>query len=179
MQQKKITYRHLFLRTFSPFHIQFGMRCFLLFFLLIGLMACDDRTFFKAEKDISDGIWAYRDTVDFQFSVTDTTELYDMYALFTYADTFATQNVYLKLYTRFPDGKRLKKTRSFDLFDAAGSSTGSCSGHRCTARVLLQNNAYFNQAGEYVLTLEQFMRQDSLSGVVAVGLELERTGKKR
>jgi hypothetical protein len=42
---------------------------------------------------------------------------------------------------------------------------------------LLQDNAYFNRPGEYVITLEQFMRSDSLAGMKAVGLVIEKTGK--
>jgi gliding motility-associated lipoprotein GldH len=98
---------------------------------------------------------------------------------FEHADTFPSQNIYLKLYTRFPDGKRLSRTRSFDLFNAQGESNGECSGGKCHVHSLLQENAYFNRRGEYVIALEQFMRRDSLPGMLSVGLVIEKTEKKR
>lgn len=143
------------------------------------IASCEQKTFFEEKKQIPDGVWTYRDTLDFKFTVTDTTELYDMFVDFEHADTFPNQNIYLKLYTRFPDGKRLSRSRSFDLFNTQGESTGKCSGGTCTTHSLLQNSAYFNRPGDYVITLEQFMRRDSLPGVKMVGLAIERTGKKR
>jgi len=151
----------------------------LIFFAAItsmSLSACGPDFFYQSEKEIADGgRWMYRDTVDFAFTVRDTAALYNMFLDVTYADSFPNQNLYLKLYTRFPDGQRISKPYSFDLFNALGDSNGDCSGHRCKLRSVLQQHAFFNQPGEYVITLEQFMRRDSLPGVVAVGLALEKT----
>lgn len=156
-----------------------SIRFTLLIFIALGLVSCEQNIFFSEKKDIPEGVWMYRDTLDFKFTVTDTAELYNMFVDFEHADTFPNQNIYLKLYTRFPDGKRLSRARSFDLFNARGESAGECSGGKCHVHSLLQNNAYFNRTGEYVITLEQFMRRDSLSGVRSVGLVIEKTGKKR
>ncbi|MCW5922375.1 MAG: gliding motility lipoprotein GldH [Saprospiraceae bacterium] len=141
--------------------------------------ACEQHLFFEEKKEIPNGVWTYRDTLNFSFTVSDTSQLYNMYADFEHADTFPNQNIYLRLHTRFPDGQRLSKVRSFDLFDEKGESKGKCSGQRCRVRSLLQDNAYFNMAGEYVITLEQFMRSDSLPGVRAVGLYIEKTKLRR
>lgn len=155
------------------------IRFFLSIIVVCGLISCDDSIFFEEKQDIPGGVWMYRDSVDFHFTVNDTSELYNMYVDFEHADTFSSQNIYLKLYTRFPDGKRLSRSRSFDLFDAQGASAGACSGGNCRVHSLLQNNAYFNRPGEYVITLEQFMRRDSLPGIRSVGLVIEKAGKKR
>jgi gliding motility-associated lipoprotein GldH len=156
-----------------------SIRFMLLIGAVCGLLSCDNNTFFEEKREIPGGVWMYRDSVDFRFTVSDTTELYHMYVDFEHADTFPHQNIYLKLYTRFPDGKRLSRSRSFDLFDAQGASSGACSGGTCRVHSLLQNNAYFNRPGEYVITLEQFMRRDSLPGIRSVGLMIDKAGKKR
>lgn len=147
--------------------------------IAFGIVSCEQNFLFEEKKEIPGGVWTYRDSLDFRFTVTDTAELYNMYVDFEHADTFPNQNIYLKLFTRFPDGKRLSRARSFDLFNAQGESNGHCSGHKCQVRSLLQNNTYFNRPGEYTITLVQFMRQDSLPGVKAVGLVVEKIGKKR
>lgn len=153
---------------------------FILFaFIAFSFASCDSQVFFKEEHDIPGGVWTYRDSLDFKFTVADTAELYNMYVDFEHADTFPSQNVYLKLYTKFPDGKRLSRSRSFDLFNAQGESAGQCSSNTCQVHSLLQDNAYFNKPGEYVITLMQFMRRDSLAGIRSVGLVIEKAGKKR
>ena len=152
-----------------------------IFFVLLvsSLASCGPDYLFEEEKKITDGQWNYRDTLDFRFTVTDTAQLYNLFADFAYADTFSTQNIYLKLHTRFPDGRRVSRIRSFDLFDAQGSAVGKCSGHACNTRILLQDKAYFNLLGEYMITLEQFTRRDPLPGMSAIGLAVEKTGAAR
>ncbi|MEQ1746219.1 MAG: gliding motility lipoprotein GldH [Saprospiraceae bacterium] len=147
--------------------------------LLIVFAACGPNYFFEENKPIANGQWAYADTLDFRFAIEDTLETYNMYLDFEYADTFSTQNIYLKLHTRFPDGKRLGKQKSFDLFSPEGQPLGKCSGGNRHLRTVLQERAFFNQRGEYVITLEQFTRSNPLPGVLSVGLALEATGVRR
>lgn len=146
---------------------------------ILTLVSCGPEYLFEEEKKIPNGQWAYRDTLDFKFEVADTTTLYNLHVDFVYADSFPNQNIYVKFHTRFPDGKRLSKPLSFDLFDPQGSPSGKCSGGECGAHIAIQQNAFFNQAGEYVITLEQYGRRDPISGVRSVGLSVEKTKKKK
>ena len=147
-------------------------------FILVSLSACCPDYLFESEKTISNGQWAYRDTVDFKFTVTDTTALYNIHVDFAYADSFPNQNIYIKFYTRFPGGKRLSKPLSFDLFDPTGNASGKCSGGICHTQIPIQQNAFFEKAGDYTITLEQFGRQDPLPGLKTIGLTVEKAGKK-
>ncbi|MFN0035430.1 MAG: gliding motility lipoprotein GldH [Saprospiraceae bacterium] len=149
------------------------------FILILTLAACGPDYLFEEEKNIPNGQWAYRDTLDFKFAVTDTAALYNLSVDFVYADSFPTQNIYVKFHTRFPGGKRLSKPLSFDFFDPEGNPSGKCSGGECRAHIAIQQNAFFNHAGEYVITLEQFGRLDPMPGVKAVGLLVEKTGQKK
>lgn len=148
-------------------------------FLALAITACGPSYFYQSDTAIPAGGWMYRDTLDFGFTVADTSALYNLYLDTEYADSFPNQNLYLKLYTRFPDGKRLAKPYAFDLFDALGAAKGKCSGHTCTLRTLLQQNAFFNQTGPYTITVEQFMRRDSITGIRSVGLTVEKTAGKK
>lgn len=150
----------------------------ILFFSLFQ-SACEEHNFFEKNVEIENAQWAYSDTLNYSFSITDTLETYNLYLDFTYVDTFPKQNIYLKLHTQFPDGKRLSKQKAFDLFDVQGQPLGRCSGHECRVRILLQEKAFFNTPGAYTITLEQYTRQEVLSGVSAVGLVLEATGVRR
>ncbi|MBL7826508.1 MAG: gliding motility lipoprotein GldH [Saprospiraceae bacterium] len=149
------------------------LACACLFF------ACTDPYLYNEKQTIPNGNWSYADTLNFKVQVNDTAALYNLFIAFEYADTFPNQNVYLKLSTRFPDGKRAQRTKSFDLFDFGGNPIGKCSGKWCTQQTLLQNNLYFNQLGEHMITLEQFTRKNPLPGIKSISLQLEKTDKKR
>jgi len=151
----------------------------ILLLLAIGFVSCGDNFIFKSEKKIPNGQWAYADTLEFKVPVSDTAQLYNLYIQFTHADTFPTQNIYLKLHTRFPDGKRVSRIRSFDFYDIEGKPTSKCSGSSCRTKILLQDKLYFNQLGEYGITLEQYTRNSPLNGVTEVGIVMEKAAKKR
>lgn len=154
----------------------------ILFGLFAGLLlwsACGPDYLFKEEKNIPGARWAYKDTLDFAFAISDTQALYKIAVQFEYVDTFPTQNIYAKFYTRFPDGKRLTKPLSFDFFDAEGKVIGDCSGKTCRTDVTIQENAFFEKPGQYLITLEQFCRVDPLPGLKTVGLTVQKTGKKK
>jgi gliding motility-associated lipoprotein GldH len=147
----------------------------LLLLALAGLLyACGDGYAYQKRLAVNPQAWTYADTLDFRFTITDTTARYNLYVDVTHADTFAWQNLYTRLYTRFPDGRRLNKPLSFDLYTSRGESNGKCSGNTCRVETVLQANTRFDQAGEYVITVAQFMRQDSLRGIVEVGLAVEK-----
>lgn len=151
---------------------------FLILVLSSLLSACGPNYYYQSSKDIPDGIWRYKDTLDFSFPIDDTAALYRIYVDFGHSDTFPNQNLYMKISTLFPDGKRVSKPYSFDFFNAQGASNGACSGHRCSLQAVLQENAVFRQQGKYVLTFEQFMRKDAVPGIRSVGLTLEKTKQK-
>ena len=161
---------------------KFKMKKNTLFTFLVAALffsACGPDYLFKEEKTIAGGRWAYADTLDFSLSISDTQALYKIAVNFAYADTFPSQNIYARFYTRFPDGKRLTKPLSFDFFDTEGKSLGKCSGHTCSSETTIQENAFFEKPGQYVITLEQFGRIDPLPGVKSVGLSVQKTGKKK
>lgn len=142
----------------------------------LALSACTSNVLFEEKKDLPAGGWTYRDTLDFRYTVTDTAQLYNLYLDFVYADSFPHQNLYVRLHTLFPDGKRPGKLKSFDFFSPQGQPLGRRSGRDNQLGVLLQENTFFNQPGDYVLTMEQYTRREMLAGLRSVGLRVEKTG---
>jgi len=145
------------------------------FFCVLFFAACGKNYHYDAEKTIANGVWMYADSLKYAYNISDTTARYNMYLDITHADSFASQNIYLRMQTIFPDGKRTSSVLSFDFFNSQGENNGSCSGSRCTLNSVLQENALFRQPGEYQLLIEQFMRQDSISGVYSIGLMVEKS----
>ena len=143
--------------------------------LALFLFACNDAFIYEAERPIDDGRWTYADSLTFDFAITDTTGVYNLYLDVTHSPDYAYENLYTRILTTFPGGQRLEQVLSLELADNTGRWAGDCGGERCVARIPLQENAYFNQAGDYVITVHQHMRQETLPGVAALGLAIERT----
>jgi gliding motility-associated lipoprotein GldH len=151
-------------RSYLPFSISI--------FMSVVLLACETKPFFSEKKMIDPRGWAYTDTLDFSFQVTDTSKRYEMDLQVEWADSFKHQNLYLKLGTKFPEGKYLQVVRPYDLFDAQGLSLGKCSSGTCAADFVMQEKTKFSAVGEYHFTVAQYTRVEQLTGVQSIGLHI-------
>jgi gliding motility-associated lipoprotein GldH len=142
--------------------------------IVLGLTACGPNYIYQSDKTVADSQWMYRDSVVFDFNIKDSSHLYNLYLNFDAQKDYATENVYVRLNTIFPSGQRLSTVRSFNIFDAQGKILGKTSGNSAKQHIMLQENTFFNELGQYRIVVEQFMRKDSLIGINAIGLDIEQ-----
>ncbi len=158
------------------------MRTFHLFIILLAgtvFSACSPGTLVKESQDVQDGVWTYADSLQFQVAIEDTSRLYDISLLVKHDKSYAYQNLYVKVHTRFPSGKILSPSVSLEVADKSGQWLGKGSGKTCRVEIPIQQNAYFEEKGVYTFTLEQYMRVDSLPGIRSIGLHVRDIGPKR
>ena len=141
--------------------------------------ACRNDMLLDDKKTVVGKSWAYPDSLRFDFDLADTSHFYNLFVDVEHADDYPFENLYVKIHTILPSGKRLSKTRSLQLAAPSGEWLGSGSGEKITARLVLQEHALFREPGHYALVFEQWMRQDSLTGISAIGLAVQRTNEKR
>ncbi len=144
-------------------------------FSVLFLISCDSRNFiFNESQSIEEGDWKYADTKAYTFDIADTSKVYNIYLSLDHAEDYAYQNLYLKIHTLFPSGKKMEQQVSFELADKYGKWYGDC-GSNCALEVDLQKGAYFNEVGKHTITLEQFMRKDPIDGINELSLMVEET----
>ena len=154
----------------------FGIAC------LTGMVAetgCKNGNVYEKAYTINGNGWRYRDTLNFGFDIRDTGEIYDIVLSIRHRTTYPLQNLYMNIYTAFPGGQRIKQLLNIDLADQTGKWNGKVSGGTCNFETAIQENAFFNAAGKHLITLEPFMRMDSLPGIEQVGLRVVDTGKRK
>ncbi|MEM7572003.1 MAG: gliding motility lipoprotein GldH [Bacteroidota bacterium] len=140
---------------------------------LLTLTACGPSYIFEETKPIAEDGWSYNDTLNFNFEIVDTSTIYDLHLILDHKDDFASQNTYVRLKLRFPDGKRTDEQLSLQMADAFGVWLGDCRGENCSLDIPIQTGAYFSQSGNYQLTVEQFSRAELLYGITALTFALE------
>lgn len=144
----------------------------LLFLTGVLFTACQPRPVLNEKRTFPDRQWTNADTLDFEVAIQDTTQLYDLFLDVTHSPDFPNQNCYIKIYTRFPDGQRLGKLVSLELADKSGVWFGRCNKRSCRLAVPLQTRAYFNKPGDYLFTIEQYTRMDTLPGIQSLGMRI-------
>ncbi len=144
------------------------------------LAACDSNRVFEDQRDFSKRMWAAADTTQFNFRIEDTGLKYNLY----YTVRNSVDYPYARLFVNYSltdsIGRVLQKNLSTaHLFDTkTGEPFGrSGLGDLYDHREAILENYEFSQPGLYSIQLQQFMRQDSLAGVLAVGVRIE-TAKK-
>ncbi len=134
--------------------------------------ACSPSPYYAEEHALPDYGWTYSDSLSFAFAINDTTQAYDLFLNLTHSPEFPYSNFYVKIYTRYPEGKQLEQVVSLELAAKSGLWFGRCNRKRCSLSIPLQQNVHFNQTGRYEIALEQYSRQDTLPGIFSVGMSL-------
>lgn len=144
--------------------------------------ACDPGSVYEENVDLKspDGdpyVWDVQQRPVFTFSVPDTAARYDVYFNVRNASAYGFYNLYLKHTLTGPDGRLAGKPllHQMNLLDPKtgeplGSGTGDIYDHEFRAL----RNVHFATPGPYKLTLEQYMRQDQLPGIMAVGVRVAK-----
>jgi gliding motility-associated lipoprotein GldH len=154
------------------------MRVVQVFFVLAVLfVACDDSRVYEKYNDFGKQGWLVTDTVGFNFQVNDTTSTYNLYCNVRNSVSYPYSRLFFNYYLQDNTGrileKRLQQTFLFD--QQTGKPEGKSGlGDIYDQRVPLKTKYKFSRAGKYRVWFEQYMRKDTLEGILAVGLRVER-----
>jgi len=152
---------------------------FLLTTCLLFLFACAKSYYFEKAYDIPDSGWTYDNSLAFEVEIKDTSSIYNLYLNIDHSMEYAYQNMYVTIHTHFPKGEKLQEKFSINLATKAGVWQGECGSTSCQLQIPIQEGAFFNQAGTYTFTVEQFMRESPLKGIEGISLAVEDTGVKK
>lgn len=141
------------------------------------LYACDEQRLFENYKDFDNSTWVVSDQPAFEFSIADTQLSYNLYCNLRNAESYPFADFrftyYLSDTTDVLMDKKMKITYLFDR--KSGEPSGESGlGDIYDHQFPLLKNYKFNRPGKYTVRFEQFMRRDSLPGILAVGLRVER-----
>ncbi len=146
---------------------------------ILVLSSCGPDYIFNETYTIRDQSWTYDDTVNFTLDVQDTTAIYNLSLEVRHSVDYPYQNLYTKFHTIFPGGQKREEVVSLELADKGAIWLGDCNQTTCLLSIPVQQGAYFNQAGQHQFLIEQFMRQDSLEGIISFGFTVVDTGNRR
>jgi gliding motility-associated lipoprotein GldH len=140
-------------------------------FFIVTLAACGPKVIFDEHKDISTP-WKYQDAIQYNYEIVDTSLAYDLSLIVKHAIDFSYENLYIKTTTTFPDGKMVLNPVSLQLSDPSGNWIGDCNSQSCKTNIEIFSGAHFKNAGKYGLSIEQFSRDEQLSGIQGFQLKI-------
>lgn len=152
------------------------MRTLIIFFLSCLLFSCDPDRLYEQNIKLEQRYWRADEPVIFNFKIEDSSQPYAIY----YNIRNSLKYPYARLFVQYTlsDSTGLpieKKLNAQFLFDQkSGKPMGQSGiGDVFDHQFLLIEKHLFNYPGKYQLKIEQYNRQDTLQGILAVGARVE------
>ena len=142
----------------------------------IFLISCDQTRVYEQNVDFSQGYWLISEKPEFDFVIDRSIDKYTLYGNIRNSVSYPYARIFLNYYLLDSAGNELqKKLVTQYLFDAkTGKPFGSSGlGDIYDHQFELLKDYRFKYPGKYKLKFEQFMRTDTLQGILAVGLRVE------
>jgi gliding motility-associated lipoprotein GldH len=152
----------------------------LAFFVLciaVVLTACDDTRVYEKNYDFERQRWMAGHKPEFEFPIVDTAQQYNIYCTVRNTVTYPYSRLFFTYYMQDSIGLVLeKKLINYTMFDPkTGAPEGTSGlGDIYDHRVPLISNHKFSHPGIHKMKFEQFMRKDTLEGIIAVGVRVEK-----
>jgi gliding motility-associated lipoprotein GldH len=148
--------------------------------VLILMFACDEQRVFEENRELDNAFWLADSAKDFTFTINDTTSRYNIYYSLRNTASYPFRNIYIDYVLEDTTGRQLEGSLvNQQLFHPkTGEPYGSGLGDVFDHQFLLLENYPFPAAGNYIMSLRQYMRRDTLKDVVAVGIRVEKASKE-
>ncbi|GAB3637685.1 hypothetical protein GCM10027422_32750 [Hymenobacter arcticus] len=151
-----------------------------------SLSACDPSRVYEDNVDLKSPsgdayVWDVQQRPSFTFAIADTAARYDVYFNVRNASGYGFYNLFLKHTLTGPDSRPAGPAllHQMVLMDPkTGEPRGAGAGDIFDHQFLALPRQHFAKAGTYKLTLEQYMRQNQLPGIMAVGVRVAKVGGK-
>lgn len=156
------------------------------FFVLLAVLitciltSCDDSKIYDSMADLDSNSWNEKQELQYQVTIPDTSSTYTLYYTIRYDNNYPFYNLYITRILEDSTGKFLhKKLQGMDLFKAeTGVPLGSGMGSKKDYLILSEDNYKFPYAGRFTFKLKQYMRQENLPGISAVGFRVDKKGNQ-
>jgi len=158
------------------------VRVFKISGLFIGVicltLSCDSGRIYEENIAVENNVWMKDDIKTFQFEITDTMSALDLYVNIRTTTDYQYSNLYLFLYSDYPNGYTDKDTLEFILAQQDGKWLGESSGTVVENQILISRGGRFPATGTYTFKMEHAMRENELTEIIDVGFRVAFTETK-
>lgn len=153
-------------------------------FLIIASLAwlvwsCNSNSEYHKFSDLEAGNWHYDSAVVFNFRV-DESGKHNLYYNVRYNLDYPYYNLYVKYELKDPNGKLLRSSMQEANLMHPDTGVPLGSGESIfDSKLPLLESYEFPAKGEYEFQIKQYMRLDTLPGILAVGMTLENLEKSK
>lgn len=144
------------------------------FYLLVSCVSCKQDDLFERLEPVPGGQWKSSFVPSFTFIISDTTAAYNVYVTVRHTNDYAYNNIWLQSSLQLPADTLLTQKLDLKLAGSEGwLGTGMDDIYETRVKVTPQPQS-FPRSGPVTFTLKQIMRQDTLPGILQIGMRVEK-----
>lgn len=139
------------------------------------MFSCDSNRIYEENFRIDNNVWKAEDVKTFSFNVEDTLSALDLYINIRTTGDYPYSNIYLFLYSQYPNGYADKDTLEFILAEPDGKWLGDYSGSIVENQILIARGGRFQYPGEYTFKIQHAMTESELPEIIDIGFRVALT----
>jgi len=136
--------------------------------------SCTTVDLYERTVSLPDHEWKSTNKPEFNFTITDTTVLYQVFFVIRHTEKYNYKNIWVNYYYQPPNDSLHKEMREFELATNEKGWLGTGMDDLYEHRIKLAPNPGKLKAGSYKFILENIMREDPLKEVLNVGVRIEK-----
>lgn len=139
------------------------------------MMGCDSNRVYEKNVEFKDRTWKIAAPAAFDFQIKDATRKYNLLMDVRNSIEYPYARLFVNYNLRGDSASLAKELISVYLFDQkTGKPFGTSGlGDIYDHQFPVLKNFTFKKAGTYQMNFQQFMRQDTIPGIIAIGLRVE------
>lgn len=149
-----------------------------IFALLFGVVilgnACRDMGVFEKQYFFKHHEWPSTIQPAFEFAITDTAALYNIYIAVRHEDAYRYNNLWLEITTQSPGDTAKTQNLNLLLADNKKGWLGVGMDDIFDQRIRITKSPQKLKAGKYTFKLKQIMREDPLPAILNTGVRVEK-----
>ena len=147
--------------------------------ILLQLSCRDPQIVTEAKIDIKENYWPQKNKMSFPIEITDPSLTYRIFYQLRYNQDYPFYNLWVNRLLYDEKGNLMsKKLQGMELFNSStGEPYGGGFGNFFDYKILSDSMYHFPAKGKYTITIEQYMREDTLKGIASVGVEIIKNQK--
>ena len=146
----------------------------LVLLIAIAATSCDNNVFYSDTQHVKKDEWNAADTLFFTFSSKDTLSTYDFYFQVRNTTDYDKQNIFFFITAFYPGNTFSRDTAECILAAPDGKWFGKGMGKHRDSRFLFRKGVRFRKAGNYIIAVNQAMREEKLKGISEVGIIIKK-----
>ncbi len=158
---------------------------FYLFALITLFSSCEEEFIINETYSFSSNGWPMTQKVIFPFEIKDASKAFDLSISIRQSNDYPFHNFYFLTKIMDSKGQIIKQglAEAFFYDPKTGKSIGKSAGSIIGHKYVILKNITFPKNEKYIVQLEQYMRKDTIAGIVSIGASIApidlKDGKNR